>query len=288
MYLLLTILPALALSSPTPRQRRQSSAELLTDIGLIQQYWGQITPYVDNSDDFFGIEDIGLPDGCQIEQAHLLERHGSRFPTSYFDDGVNDENFAEKVSNWTQQSTNGTEGFTGPLQFLNTYNYLLGEGDLVGRGAIQSFEAGVTFWQRYGRTLYNATTGQVAYNSSFPNGTARPKPVIRTTGQGRIQNTQINWALGFFGPSYEPEPDPTFENVTQSFNVVVIPEGGSENNTLASYDSCFNDYNLPLGYLGDLDLLSYLPIYLSNANERLQQYVPTGFNLTINDTYALQ
>lgn len=291
----LALLPILALSSPTPRQRRQSSPDLLSDLETIQQYWGQITPYADNADNYFGVQDVGLPDGCQVEQAHLLERHGSRFPTSYFDDGVNDENFAAKVFNWTEQN-NGT-GFTGPLSFLNTYQYLLGEGDLVGRGAVQSLEAGVTFWQRYGRILFNATVGQLAYNASFANGTARPKPVLRTTGQGRIQNTQINWALGFFGSSYLAEPDPSFENVTQPFNVVVIPEGGTENNTLASYDSCVNAYYLglgqdqnllPVGYLGDLDLLAYLPIYLNDAQKRLSQYVPSSFNLTLNDTYALQ
>lgn len=292
---IIALLPLLALSSPTPRRRRQSSPELLSDIETIQQYWGQITPYADNTDNYFGIEDIGLPDGCQVEQAHLLERHGSRFSTSYFDDGINDEHFAAKVFNWTAQ--NRGNGFKGPLEFLNTYRYLLGEGDLVGQGAVQSFEAGVTFWQRYGRILFNATVGQLAYNASFANGTARPKPVLRTTGQGRIQNSQINWALGFFGSSYPAEPNPTFENVTQPFNVVVIPEGGTENNTLASYDSCLNAYYLPLGanqdllavgYLGDLDLLSYLPIYLSDAQKRLSEYVPNGFNLTINDTYALQ
>lgn len=107
----------------------------------------------------------------------------------------------------------------------------------------------------------------------------------------------MNWALGFFGSSYLAEPDPTFENVTQPFNVVVIPEGGTENNTLASYDSCVNAYYLglgqdqnllPVGYLGDLDLLAYLPIYLNDAQKRLSQYVPSSFNLTLNDTYALQ
>jgi len=295
MYWILALLPIVALSSPTPRRRRQSSPELLSDIETIQQYWGQITPYADNVDNYFGVENVGLPNGCQIEQAHLLERHGSRFPTAYFDDALNDENFAAKVHNWTEQ--NPSHGFTGPLEFLNSYRYLLGEGELVGQGAAQSFEAGVTFWQRYGRILFNATAGQLAYNGSFANGTARPKPVLRTTGQGRIQNSQINWALGFFGSSFEEVPNPMFENVTQPFNVVVIPEGGTENNTLASYDSCLNAYNLPLGanqslqaigYLGDLDLLSYLPIYLSDAQKRLSQYVPSGFNLTVNDTYALQ
>ena len=77
-------------------------------------------------------------------------------------------------------------------------------------------------------------------------------------------------------------------NATNPFNVVIIPEGGTENNTLASYDSCFNDNDDPTGELGDLDLLTYIPIYLKSATARMQQYAPAGFTFTTNDTYAMQ
>ena len=62
---------------------------------------------------------------CQIEQAHSLQRHAQRFPTSSFDDGLNDENFAAKVLNFTKANPNAK--FTGPLAFLNTYEYQMGE-----------------------------------------------------------------------------------------------------------------------------------------------------------------
>lgn len=290
----LAILTALADASPyspNVRYRRQSSnsssAQLLTDLSVIQSYWGQITPYADNAENYFGVNATGLPNGCQVEQAHLLQRHGARFPTSTFDDGANNENFGAKVYNFTSRA-NSSSQFTGPLSFLNTYQYQMGESYLVGQGASQLFQAGVTFWDRYGRTLYNATPGQTAYNATYSNGTARPKPVLRTTSQSRIWNSEINWALGFFGPSFLQTPNPTLANATSPFNVVVIPEGGTENNTLASYDSCFNDNNDPEGLLGDHDLLTYLPLYLTSATQRLSQYVPSGFNLTLNDTYAMQ
>ena len=61
--------------------------------------------------------------------------------------------------------------------------------------------------------LYNASIAQNAYNSTFNNGTARPPIVLRTTSQSRIENSQISWALGFFGPSYETVPSPTLANV---------------------------------------------------------------------------
>jgi hypothetical protein len=71
------------------------------------------------------------------------------------------------------------------------------------------------------------------------------------------------------------------------FDVVIIPEGGTENNTLASYDSCFAD-DLPfIGDIGDRDtFFEYAPLYLKDARARLSMYSP--FPLTTNDTYAMQ
>ena len=225
MYTIVTVvaLGALALASPTPRQRRQAStsATLLTDLDIISTYWGQVSPYADNAEDYFGVVEVGLPYGCQIEQAHNLQRHAQRFPTAVFDDGDNDDNFGAKIMNWT--ATNSTKKFTGPLAFLNSYEYTLSSSLLTGIGASTEFQAGVSFWNRYGRTLYNATAGQLTYNSSFPNGTARPPPVLRTTSQSRIENSQISWALGVFGPSFEETPNPSLTNFTPAFNVVVIP-----------------------------------------------------------------
>ena len=284
----ITVLAGLAtLSHASPFWQRQSSSssQLLTDITQIQRMWGQLSPYYDQNETSFGVQDVGVPDGCQVEQVHLIERHGSRFPTGSFDDGLNDENFGGKVMNFTK--ANSTAKFTGPLSFLNTYGYTMGESYLVGRGASQSFDAGTRFWAQYGRVLYNATKGQVAYNHTFNNGTARPKLTLRTTGQSRIENSGINWALGFFGPSFATVPSPTIANATKSFNWVIIPEGGTENNTLASYDSCFNDDLKPEGILGDLDLLSYLPLYLKNAQARMQKHAAPGFTFTINDVSAI-
>lgn len=260
-----------------------SSQQLVTDLNVIQRYWGQISPYVDNAESYFGVEDVGLPDGCGIEQAHTLQRHAQRFPTSFFDDGENDEGFAGKVANWT-----GPAKFTGPLSFLNTYRYLLGESYLTNVGASTEFAAGVSFWNRYGRLLYDAQPGQLAYEAVYSNGSARPKPVLRTTSQSRIWNSQINWALGFFGTSFQVTPDPTLEGANSAFDVVVITEGGTENNTLASYDSCINEAGDPILEMGDLDLLTYIPKYLATATQRLKQYVPSGFGWTVNDTYAMQ
>ncbi|KAG0645648.1 Myo-inositol-hexaphosphate 3-phosphohydrolase A [Hyphodiscus hymeniophilus] len=267
-----------------------AQVNLLTDINQISRSWGQVSVYADNEEDYFGVEYVGLPDGCQIESASTLQRHAQRFPTSYIDDGVNDQQFADKLSNFTKAASgNSSVGlFTGPLSFLNGYQYIMQDtGLLTGIGAITEFQSGVSFWNRYGRTLFNASLAQLAYNSTIDNGTARPPVVIRTTSQSRIQNTQISWSLGFFGPSFRTIASPTLANWTAPFERVVIPEGGTENNTLASYDSCFNDYSA-LGYMGDDDIFTYLPKYLGAATKRMQKYAPSGFSFNYNDTYAMQ
>lgn len=249
---------------------------------------GQDSPYRDNAGNVFGVQDVGLPDGCQVEQAHTLQRHADRLPGDWSDDGPNSERFAEKVANHTKDAS---ERFTGQLEFLNSWKYQLGVEYLTGIGATTEFKSGVSFWNQYGRILYNATQGQLQYNATYGNGTLRQKPVLRTTSQSRMQNSQINWALGFFGNSYYMTPDPYLGYCTDGslFDVIVIPEGDNLNNTLASYDACFADQVYGIGDIGDNDRIAhYTPLYLAGATKRLQQYAPEGFEFTVNDTYAMQ
>ncbi|EJU00483.1 phosphoglycerate mutase-like protein [Dacryopinax primogenitus] len=268
--------PAFALSA-TGLIASALANDLVSDISVISGYWGQIRPYADNEPGHFGVEALGLPNGCGIEQVHQLQRHGARYPTSATEDGVDDQGFAAKVS--TFLAAGGK--FTGPLSFLSGYQQEIdSSGLLVETGAAQLFTSGTQFWNLYGRLLYGAKAGQPYYNASNSDGTARTKPVLRTTSQARIFQSAIFWAQGFFG--YQT-------NVSDLYDLVVIPEGGTENNTLASYDSCFNDDLAPLGILGDNDVFTYIPLYLQDATARLQQYVDgENFTLTVNDTYSMQ
>lgn len=51
-----------------------TSSNVIDDIDVISKYWGQISPYSDNKPNYFGVEQVGLPDGCGIEQVHVLHR----------------------------------------------------------------------------------------------------------------------------------------------------------------------------------------------------------------------
>jgi hypothetical protein len=145
------------------------------------------------------------------------------------------EPFAAKFKNVT--SAHPSAQFKGPLEFLNSWTYQLGKGLLIGPRSVTEFTAGVRFWTQYGRLLYNATAGQPGYNVSS---VKRKNPVLRTTSQARILESAEYWATGFFG-----------FNSTDSYDLLIIPEGGTENNTLASYDSCTNDGNSGIYYIGD-------------------------------------
>ena len=205
-------------------------------------------------------------------------------------DGAVTGGFADKVANFTRDNKGSEKDFTGLLKFLGSYQYIMNDtGLLTGVGGNTEFGRGVAFWNRYGRTLFNASTAQLQYEPTFAgNGSARPKVALRTTSQSRIQNSQINWALGFFGPSYNSTPDQSLTHWESPFNLTIITEGGTENNTLASYDSCFSDNNQTNLDIAAIKQDAYKKIYLRSAVQRLSAHLPKGFNLTVQDVYAMQ
>ena len=88
-------------------------------------------------------------------------------------------------------------GATGPLAFLNDWEYILGEDTLMETGQSTEATSGAHFWLQYGRLLYRATRETLARwdpaLNVYPNGTARSKPVFRTTGQDRILESARWW-----------------------------------------------------------------------------------------------
>lgn len=154
--------------------------------------WGNLSPYSDSAG--FGI-DKGFPAQCELSQVHVLHRHAQRYPSSWPTDGGGMETFAAKVANFTKQNPDKKVG-SGPLSFLNDWEYMLGENLLLPSGAATEATAGALFWSQYGRLLYHAGQGDAIYDPSmnaFPNGTARPKPTFRTTDYPRIIESARWW-----------------------------------------------------------------------------------------------
>ncbi|KNZ57271.1 hypothetical protein VP01_2197g2 [Puccinia sorghi] len=79
------------------------------------------------------------PEGCKIVQVNQVQRHGSRYPTAK----VN-----RKIRHALGKLRNASH-LDESLDFLNNYQYHLGQDSLLPLGATESFEAGVQFASRY-------------------------------------------------------------------------------------------------------------------------------------------
>ncbi|KAJ5151223.1 uncharacterized protein N7482_010475 [Penicillium canariense] len=238
--------------------------------------WANLSPYKDAGG--FGLPK-GVPQGCQLSQVHVLHRHAERYPTDYPLDGAGMQDFASKLTNYTKAHSGNTVA-SGPLKFLDNWKYVIGDDTLLETGAATEATSGAQFWVKYGRLLYRADRDSMAaWNSDlnvYPNGTARPKPVFRTTSQARILESARWWLSGFFGntganSSYE------------QYDLVVIPEVFPFNNTLASYESCLGDMTE-----GDDSAETFISRYTKHARTRLSSYFPRDFNLTAMDVLAMQ
>jgi len=69
-----SILLLVALGAASLVSSAISDSDIVDDLDVISQLWGQLMLYHDNKPSFFGVEKVGLPDGCGIEQVHILHR----------------------------------------------------------------------------------------------------------------------------------------------------------------------------------------------------------------------
>ncbi|KAI5121934.1 hypothetical protein M0805_000263 [Coniferiporia weirii] len=217
--------------------------------------WGNLSPMF--SVDSLGLPDANMliPDGCELEQVHLVHRHGARYPTS----GSSPAQLAAKLHNATVTGA----GFTAKnqLSFLNTWTYRLGAEILTPFGREQLFDMGVGFRVKYGGLLKNLTS----------------LPVFRTTSENRMVASALNFAAGFFGiPDY-----------TTDYLQVIGIESDGFNNTLAPFDTCLNGNNAAIGGLGGTMSDKWAQVYLQDALTRIQSMID-GVNLTISDVLAMQ
>lgn len=188
-----------------------------------------------------------VPDQCEIKQVHILHRHGARYPTDGLDDGPG--LLGAMVMNTTR---NNTFKATGDLEFMNHWNYSLGQAILVHQGAQELFDSGVKAYYSYAKLLENTTH----------------KPVIRTTSGSRMLDSARYWALGFFG-----------WDATSKVNIEVLTEAEKQNNTLEPKYSCPNSKEFKFGDRLRKDWQKY---YLQKPLDRIQQNID-GINLTIKD-----
>ncbi|GAA6039687.1 hypothetical protein JCM8097_001350 [Rhodosporidiobolus ruineniae] len=215
----------------------------------IAKYWGNLTPQFSVDSSFYGLAGASpsIPAQCEIVQFHTLFRHGARYPTT----GAAPSTWAAKVQNATKTE----EGFTasGPLEFLNEWEYQLGAELLTPFGRLQNFQWGVAARQLYGKLLNNFTeTGTL--------------PVFRTQSQDRM-----NFAAGFFGvPEY-----------VDQVSITLGVEAKGLNTSGAPYETCPNSNNAR-GSVGSTASTAFVKPFYEKTAARLSQYV--SGNLTIEET----
>nr|VWP00524.1 N/A [Ganoderma boninense] len=128
----------------------------------IQQTWAMFSPY------YPAAPYTKPPPGCTIDQVHILQRHGARYPTS----GVGKHIKAaikklQSVGNYTDPN----------LAFLKDYKYDLHKnGNLVPFGAAQSFESGQEAFTRYGSLV-----------------SKNDQPFVRASSSDRVVDSATNW-----------------------------------------------------------------------------------------------
>ncbi|WFD30994.1 hypothetical protein MSPP1_002022 [Malassezia sp. CBS 17886] len=234
----------------TPRDakgKNGSSDDIFRNLGTTSPY------HV--ADDLFpethGKESV--PERCELQQVHILHRHGARFPTSSAVEGA--PLFGQVIAN---ASKAGKLNATGELAFLNQWNYSLGAEVLVHQGTQELFDAGVKHYYDYAKLL-----------DGLPH-----RPIVRTTSQSRMLDSARYWTLGFFGWDAPTKVD-----------LEVLTEAKGQNNTLAPYYACTNANN-PAFYIGDKLANKWRSEYLANATKRLQPMLK-GVKLNTTLVYGM-
>ena len=223
--------------------------------------WGNLSPWYTVPSSFYGLPKASplLPAGlnCEITQIHYLYRHGARYPTS----GSAPTAFSAKVVNATTQ---GGFNASGPLAFLNDWEYKLGAELLTPFGRLQNFELGVEARQLYGHLLNNFTQ-------------AGTLPVFRTESMDRMVKTAENFAAGFFGiPEYMNE-----------VNIEIIIESSGFNNTGAPYEVCSNSNVESRGSIGSTVAAEYANSAFASTATRINSYITGNLNITASDIIAM-
>ena len=183
---------------------------------------------------------------CRLSQVHILHRHGSRYPTG----GAP----TKWVEHFLRSKQRGT--FSGPLAFLNDYEYRLGEELLVPLGREQLHMSGTKAAMDYGRLAeQDLAQGKHLF--------------VRTGSQQRIVDSALAWTTGFWGHAWTNKTD---------FEVQI--EAPGFNTTLAPNFAC-------RAAVEGFQVQDLIDSYLANATARLQAHVH-GAQLTPKIVYGMQ
>ncbi|KAJ6087861.1 hypothetical protein N7467_006775 [Penicillium canescens] len=157
---------------------------------------------------------LETPEGCSIDQVHMISRHGERYPTRAV--GNRHLDFLKRAQD-TGLPLNGS------LAFLQNWTYITDDpdkdfGELTSTGpyagTLSSFTTGVRFRTRYGHLIPKNTQTRLWASDS-----------------GRVIETARHFASGFFGLDWEVFGKAELQVIPETF------ERGAD--TLTPGDTCY-------------------------------------------------
>ncbi|KAJ5892994.1 hypothetical protein N7504_009685 [Penicillium tannophilum] len=180
-----------------PQVGKKQFSQTFHDGYNILKYMSSLAPYSDRK--AYGV-DRNTPDGCEIDQAFMIMRHGERYPDY---SGFGDL-YVETLNQMRANVTN----FKGDLAFMNEWTYYVSDSNLYSQestsgpyaGLLDAFSRGSEYRARYGH-LWD---GQ----SVVP---------IFTSGYERVIETARYFGQGFFGYNY-----------STSAAINIIPEAATQ------------------------------------------------------------
>lgn len=204
---------------------------------------------------------VGVPEGCEVEQVHMMARHAERYPTKTA--GKHQRAVVEKMRKSGLQ-------FTGSLAFFNDWNLfwsddanleqLTSTGPFSGR--LGSFTTGVRLRTRYHHLMEQAL--------------ARNSTTYWASGSKRVIETARHFALGFFGLDNNAVLEVISEKASRAANTLT-PGRTCPANQLDDQEGKTKGYRL----MGE-----YRKTYLPKIAERLTKQ--TGLTFSIQDIFSMQ
>jgi acid phosphatase len=219
---------------------------------------------------------VGPPEGCTVEQVHMMSRHAERYPTIRA--GIRMVNLVDKI-----KANNVT--LSGPLAFVKEWEYFASDPQAMFEqltttgpyaGTLDAFTTGVRLRTRYAQLL----------PGRLPPGGG--KTSLWASDAGRVVDTARYFAAGFFGLNWK-----------DTAILHVIPETSDRGgDTLTPGDTCLAfDSDTKHGHdQGAAKLVEFSSTYLPAIARRLEKYISHSgpklsdvkFQFTNDEVYALQ
>ncbi|KAF2830200.1 phosphoglycerate mutase-like protein [Ophiobolus disseminans] len=248
----------------TLAEHKQGAGAITNDWNILYHLGGN-GPWVEKVIDVIP-GGIAVPEGCEVEQVHMMSRHAERYPTKSAGNGQ------KAVVERMRQSP---KTFDSNLAFFNNWELFWSTDESLEQltstgpfsGSLGSFTTGVRLRTRYNHLLTKALLS------------TRPTTFWASDSQ-RVIETARTFALGFFGIDYQPNNTATLQVISENRTLAA--------DTLTPGRTCLNNKkDRKEGQKKGYDLMAaYVASYMPPIRARLLDH--TGMSFTDKEIYHMQ